>query len=299
MNRVGCPGVTKLSPFLTFDLVMSIEPNQTQFDQKPWIALNIGNSRLHWAWFLEASLQETWETPHQTATEINSSGDILAWQTLPPNLSDYWGRESNQLPEIWIASVVPEQTELWQSYPGSKIITLDQIPLQAAYPTLGVDRALAVWEAGETWGWPTLVIDAGTALTFTGADANHKLVGGAILPGLGLQVRSLARSTATLPLVELPGYLPSRWATNTSEAVQSGIAYTVLAGVRDFIQAWQQKFPQSQIVLTGGDQATLQNYLQAWSTQGSQTPEWTPWIISAPNLVFLGIQSLRRWLKFA
>lgn len=51
-----------------------------------------------------------------------------------------------------------------------------------------------------------LVIDAGTALTFTAADADQRLVGGAILPGLGLQRSSLAQKTATLPRVEL---LPS------------------------------------------------------------------------------------------
>jgi len=36
---------------------------------------------------------------------------------------------------------------------------------------------------GETWGWPMLVIDAGTALTLTGADADHCL-GGSNYPEL-------------------------------------------------------------------------------------------------------------------
>ena len=90
-------------------------------------------------------------------------------------------------PHSILASVVPSQTALWQIYPNVHIINLDQIPLQGVYPTLGIDRALALWGAGKTWGFPMLVIDAGTAMTFTGADANQCLVGGAILPGLGLQ----------------------------------------------------------------------------------------------------------------
>jgi type III pantothenate kinase len=68
---------------------------------------------------------------------------------------------------LYLASVVPSQTALWQTYPDVHIITLDQVPLQGVYPTLGIDRALALWGAGETWGWPMLVIDAGTALTLT------------------------------------------------------------------------------------------------------------------------------------
>jgi type III pantothenate kinase len=91
---------------------------------------------------------------------------------------------SSRLIVLSLASVVPNQTALWQDYSNVHEITLDQVPLQGIYPTLGIDRALALWGAGETWGWPMLVIDAGTALTLTGADANRCLIGGAILPGL-------------------------------------------------------------------------------------------------------------------
>lgn len=277
-------------------MLVDIE-HQTQFHDI-WMALSIGNSRLHWAWFQGEVLQETWETTHRTAAAMDRSKDGLDWD-LPAGLSAHRVQVANRLPEIWIASVVPEQTALWQSYPGARIITLDRIPLQAAYLTLGVDRALAVWGAGEKWGWPILVIDAGTALTFTGADANHKLVGGAILPGLGLQMRSLSQFTAALPLTKLMDHLPDRWALSTSEAVQSGIVYTILAGVRDFVQAWYQEFPQSRIVLTGGNHVTLLNYLQAWSAQTSQVPGWMSQMTGDPHLLFSGIQSLRQWLKSA
>ena len=40
------------------------------------------------------------------------------------------------------------------------------------YPTLGIDRALALYSAGSTFRFPVLVIDAGTALRFTGADSH-------------------------------------------------------------------------------------------------------------------------------
>lgn len=59
--------------------------------------------------------------------------------------------------------------------------------------------------------WPVLVIDCGSALTFTAADASGRLAGGAILPGVRLQLAVLGSRTAQLPSdVVLPDELPVR-----------------------------------------------------------------------------------------
>ncbi len=135
-------------------------------------------------------------------------------------------------------------------------------------------------------GYPILVIDAGTALTFTGMDAEHQLIGGAILPGLGLQLQFLAKSTAALPSVSLPTQLPSRWAKQTSEAIESGVVYTVLAGIRDFIEDWQSQFPGSSIAITGGDAQVLLTYFKA------QLPEIARQLTADPYLIFWGIRTI-------
>jgi type III pantothenate kinase len=95
-------------------------------------------------------------------------------------------------------------------------------------------------------------------------------VGGAIMPGLRLQLRSLFRDTAALPEIELPSELPPRWSHNTNEAIASGILYPICAGIRDFILDWEQLFPidktstdrHHQILITGGDGETLLRYLK-------------------------------------
>jgi type III pantothenate kinase len=158
------------------------------------------------------------------------------------------------------------------------------------YPTLGIDRALALWGAGQTWGFPILVIDAGTAITFTCADANRCLIGGAILPGLGLQLATLNQKTEQLPFVEPQNLasLPPRFALNTSEAIQSGIIYTLLAGIKDFIEAWWRLFPHSKIAIKGGDRTLLVNYLQ------SLHPEIAAHLIVESNLIFWGIQKINQ-----
>ena len=260
----------------------------------------IGNSRLHWALFVEETLQEAWDTQHLPASVVKqlakcrTLGDLPV-EMLPPNFpTPPTPLLSYPLP-LYLASVVPSQTTLWQTYPNVRVITLDQVPLQGIYPTLGIDRALALWGAGETWSWPMLVIDAGTALTLTAADANRCLVGGAILPGVGLQLQSLAQRTADLPFVEQGvRSLPPRWALNTEEAIQSGVIYTIIAGMRDFIEAWWQEFPGSKITLTGGDRTLLLTYLQ------SQFPNIAGGVIAERNLIFWGMRScwaLRRGSK--
>lgn len=270
------------------------------------IALAIGNSRLHWGLFAGENLQQTWDTEHLSAAavelvseeskaeylvetviksiEYTSAKNLLCLPNTP-DFSSFRELPLLRLPLI-LASVVPEQTKLWQSYPDVKIITLDQLPLQGLYPTLGIDRALALLGAGTELGWPVLVIDAGTALTFTGADVNRHLVGGAILPGLGLQLSSLGQKTAGLPLVSLPENMPQRWATDTAIAIESGVVRGVVAAVQDFIQDWRNLFPDSKIALTGGDRTLLLKYLAA------AFPDTATTIIETPQAIFWGISQV-------
>lgn len=241
-----------------------------QNDKKhnPWLALTIGNSRLHWAKFSGAKLVEAWDTERLgSGDERLASGE---WKKLP----------------LYIASVVPSETTFWQSFPNVKVINRDQIPLNGIYSSLGIDRALAVLGAGATYGWPVLVIDGGTALTLTGANEEHQLIGGAIFPGLKLQIKSLADGTAALPQIQLSNQLPSRWALDTKSAIQSGIVYTVLAGIANYMQAWWREFPKGQVVLTGGDRTLLFSYLE------SLFPDLAKKTKVDPHLIFWGIKDL-------
>jgi type III pantothenate kinase len=262
-------------------------------ENRSWLALMIGNSRLHWAWFDRSTLKQTWDTPHlsteavarliQHRFDFNCCFPDVCFpgiETFCPALEqsaavDGDCAESNcncPIP-LWIASVVPSQTQLWCSYSNLHLLTLEQIRLGNLYPTIGIDRALALSGAVHRYGSPVLVIDAGTALTLTGANAEAELVGGAILPGLRLQLHSLAQGTAALPslddrLAELnrSPQLPPRWASNTADAMLSGVIYTLLAGLTNFVQAWQQDYPTSSIVLTGGDSQLLWH---CWEPIGS------------------------------
>ncbi|HIK18594.1 MAG TPA: pantothenate kinase [Leptolyngbyaceae cyanobacterium M33_DOE_097] len=236
-----------------------------------WLALAIGNSRSHWAEFQGDQLVKHWDAPHLSEAES---------APLP----------SHTPVDVWIASVVPPQSDRWRTYSRSRFITLEDIPLSGMYPTFGVDRALALWGAIQTIAAPVLVIDAGTALTFTGADADRRLVGGAIAPGLRLQLQALNQGTAALPEVLFATTdtdLPMQWATDTKGAIASGVFYTLLAGIQAFIADWHRQYPASPVVLTGGDGDRLAAALR------SVAPELTPFLNVQPTLIFAGIQAVR------
>jgi type III pantothenate kinase len=245
-------------------------------DLMAWLSLLIGNSRLHWAWWQHNQLQATWHSPHGEPQAGLESFDV------PPSLMEFLGDRPWQELPLYMASVVPTQTDRWQSQ-ARAMITIDRIPLGNLYPSLGIDRALAAYGAGERYGYPVLAIDGGTALTLTGVDARRNLVGGAIWPGLSLQLRSLAEGTGLLPNLtwEEDADNLSRWSLDTIGAMRSGILHSTWAGLSDFVADWQQSFPHSQLVVTGGDGALLAKGVSAL-------------VNLDPNLIWWGMESVVR-----
>jgi len=237
-------------------------------------------------------LQQTWNTPHLSLEAFQQlKADQFNFATIPvASPSRLTPHPSPPHPELWVASVVPTQSDLWTDYPNVHFLTLKQVPLRGTYPTLGIDRAVALWSAICMVGSPVLVIDAGTALTFTGAGKDHTLVGGAILPGVRLQFQALKQGTAALsPLPTSHSPFPTlhRWALNTEDAIASGIFYTLIASMRSFIEDWWQQFPDSPVMLTGGDSHGLHKFLQ------QVFPNIAARVTVNPDLLFEGIQAIR------
>jgi len=195
--------------------------------------------------------------------------------------------------ELWLASVVPNQTRLWdQIVPDVRIVRRSHIPLKNIYPTFGIDRAVNLVGAKQALGLPTLIIDSGTALTLT-AGANDSVYGGAILPGLRLQIESLGQQTARLNSL-LPAEiataqkLPERWANDSEGAIASGIAYGLTSTCIDYIIDWWRQFPTGSVVLTGGDGSLIYQYIK------QRTPEIASRVLVDSDLMFKGMQVYRR-----
>ncbi len=261
-----------------------------------WLGLLIGNTRWHWGAFEGDRWLGTWHTAPLSMAQVQQLQRgrfaIAAWRQLgidnaSANLSD-WGFQSQGHRELWMASVVKHPVAWLADYPALHRVEMAQVPLYNSYPSLGVDRALALVGAGATWGWPALVIDCGTALTFT-AGADGGLIGGAILPGLRSQFRALHTDTDQLPALDLgPSPWPQRWATDTAGAIASGIFHTQLAGICDFIVAWESDYPGGAVLFTGGDSEFVIYHIK------KQTPALAQRINHDSDLGFWGLRVCRR-----
>lgn len=101
----------------------------------------------------------------------------------------------------------------------------DKLPItvpDAARHEIGTDLVCNAVEAYSRYKNACIVVDFGTALTFTAINHIGSIEGVAITPGLGTAVAALFNNTAQLPSVPLVAP-PSSLGTNTIHSIQAGI----------------------------------------------------------------------------
>jgi type III pantothenate kinase len=150
--------------------------------------------------------------------------------------------------------------------------------------TLGLDRLAAV--TGARWLYPnqkSLIIDAGTCITYDAVDEAGNYYGGSISPGLQMRYNALPYYTAVLPLVTADVNFNSRYGHNTITAIQSGVQNGLRYEVEGFIQSYCQQQQQLNIILTGGDSDFLDTVLKNSIFAG--------YIKTEPHLVLKGLNA--------
>lgn len=129
------------------------------------------------------------------------------------------------------------------------------LPIKNLYKTpktLGKDRLAAVVGAFELYPKEnSLVIDAGTCITYDLISAEGKYFGGNISPGIDLRFRAMNAFTAKLPLIER-GTIRKLIGTNTKTALQTGSQLGAIYEMQGFIQSYEEQFGRINVILTGG-----------------------------------------------
>lgn len=165
-----------------------------------------------------------------------------------------------RLDGVVLASVVPSQTPVVESAfsnvcqvgPGINLgIGID-------YPdpsTIGADRLANAAGCAAHYGFPAIVVDFGTAVTFDIISARGNYTGGVIAPGLEAMTNYLHSRTALLPNIRLsePKSVVGR---TTREAMLSGAVHGYRGLVREILQKIRsESFPRKRpyIIATGGD----------------------------------------------
>jgi type III pantothenate kinase len=130
-----------------------------------------------------------------------------------------------------VASVVPDLNDRWAralkcAVKNDAIFVSHKINLgiEIDYPnpgSIGADRLVNAVAASKLYGYPAIVADFGTALTFDILSSDNKYIGGIITPGLPLMTDYLHEKTALLPHVELKGDVPLI-GKSTEDAIKIG-----------------------------------------------------------------------------
>lgn len=120
--------------------------------------------------------------------------------------------------------------------------------------SIGADRLANAAAVAQLYGYPAIVVDFGTAVTFDVVSARGDYVGGVIAPGLEAMTNFLYQRTALLPKLTLrePGRAIGK---TTRDAMMSGAVFGYRGLVREIlVRISTENFARrkARIVATGG-----------------------------------------------
>lgn len=193
------------------------------------------------------------------------------------------GMEHQPIEGVVLSSVVPAMIPILQQavafLSDCRVLTVGVgvktgLNIKSDQPrTLGTDRvAAAVW-ASHSAAMPCVVVDLGTALTFTALDAGGTLVGSAIAPGMYTALRAMSHAAAQLPEVRLDTPPKSVLGRTTADAIQIGSIYGTASMIDGMVTRFAEALGDTPTVLLSGSTVPLiQPYLR--------TPaRWEPHIV--------------------
>ena len=128
--------------------------------------------------------------------------------------------------------------------------------------TIGADRLALVVAAVTLFpGKNNLVIGLGSAVTYNFVNKYREFVGGGISPGMEMRFKSLNTFTAKLPLVKADWNFPlAGYDTRTN--ILSGVILGMAKEIDGIIGAYEEKYGNFNVLLSGGDSAYFSRHLK-------------------------------------
>lgn len=160
-----------------------------------------------------------------------------------------------------VSSVVPaKNSAILKAARKVNVLWLDwklKLGVEIDYPnpqSIGADRLANAAAVTALYGFPAIVVDFGTAVTFDIVSGRRAYIGGVIAPGLEAMTNFLYRRTALLPKLSLKE--PRRAiGKSTIQAMLSGAVFGYRGLVREILtQVRAEQFPHKKVyvVATGG-----------------------------------------------
>ena len=219
------------------------------------LAFDIGNSDITIGLWSNNTWKHVWRIP-----SIPDQAELF----YGIKIRDYFFEAQIKEPisKIVLSSVVPRLTEkisnvirtIFENEPitlGPKVY--EKLPMDILNPyEIGSDLVANAVAAYFKYKKTCVVVDFGTALTFTTVSDKGKILGVSIAPGLKTAIRSLSQNTAKL--FDVPLEMPtSALGTNTVTAIQSGILIGYEGLVRNMVTKIREELNQDCLAIaTGG-----------------------------------------------
>jgi type III pantothenate kinase len=172
------------------------------------------------------------------------------------------GISTSQIDRVVLSSVVPALTaameEMCRHLFGVAPAVLGpalylKLPIGVPKPReIGADLVADALAAWKKTGGACIVVDFGTALTFTCIGHEDAILGVSIAPGLGTAVSALSRDTAQLPYVQLAAP-ESAIGTDTIMSIQAGVVHGYVGLVEHLVGKMKDEIGgEVKVIATGG-----------------------------------------------
>jgi type III pantothenate kinase len=245
------------------------------------MVIDAGNTRTKWAQVQEdGSLSAMQVTANATiATSTLKKALAQADKVIIANVA---GEEVKQQ----LTALMPDKAEVVFAMATAE--ACDVINQYEQKETLGIDRWAAVIAAWHMNKQPSIVVNAGTAITIDAlskdkASKKGAYLGGSIMPGLQLMYCALMDSTAKL--TSTPAGIMTAFPRNTQDAIQTGCMNAVVgAVVLQMKQLEKHCAFLPKVVISGGDAVKIAEALKPQLKR----------VIVAENLVLQGLAFLEK-----
>lgn len=215
------------------------------------LCFDFGNTRLKVAVFQQDEFMEEIYLPDDSnETILSLLNDTKAEKSILSSVIDHNAGIEKILAEKTIFHKLSHLTKINFTTPVGKP------------ETIGADR-LALMAAAVHF-FPkqnNLVIGLGSCITYNFINQYHQFLGGAISPGMDMRFKSMHDYTAKLPLATADWNFPLI-GYDTKTNLQSGVIVGIINEIEGFIEKYEQKYGNFNVVLTGGNSGYFASQLK-------------------------------------
>ena len=227
------------------------------------LTIDIGNTNIVFG----LADQKEWLKIWRIQTDAQKTAD--EYEVIFSSLFSSFGVSIHEISRTVLSSVVPSLIrpfrEMLLHLLGEAPLLVepslyDKLPIEIlSRDEIGTDIVADATAAFIRYGGPSMVIDFGTAITFTTISETGRILGVAIVPGLMTALKSLTGNTAQLRDVQLLAP-PSVLGDNTIHAIQSGLVLGFAGLVDSMVDRTEGELGvKLTVIATGGLSSVLKN----------------------------------------